>query len=334
MTLVVEMKFGSTVYGTTVPESDVDYKRVFLPSGRDIVMCQSKEQIGGQNKKAKGERNAPGAIDKESWSLKKYLRLLAEGQTNAFDMLFTPEHHYVQSSYTWRELMKNRDRLIHKGIEGFLGYCKSQAEKYSLKGERVLAVEKALALLSSFNQADKLHDDLAQAVVATVGDAKYVSLADQWNPAIGRADSFLVICGKKVNFHNKVRLATELAEKTLSSYGDRAHKAADADGMDTKAFYHAVRTAYEAEELLLTGNITFPRPEAPLLLDIRNSKVSYAEVCAIIEAKTIDVNAAVLKSTLPPGPDLKFIEAFVYTHNLREILNYHTYDYKSEYEHD
>ncbi len=334
MTLVVEMKFGSTVYGTTVPESDVDYKRVFLPSGRDIVMCDAKDQIGGQNKKAKGQRNAPGAIDKESWSLKKYLRLLGEGQTNAFDMLFTPEHHYVQSSYTWRELMKNRDRLIHKGIEGFLGYCKAQAEKYSLKGERVLAVQKAYNILSAFNQSDKLHDDLAKEVVYGVSNLRYVSIDTQWNPAIGRADQFLMICGKKVNFHNKVRLATELALKIIGDYGDRAHKAADADGMDTKAFYHAVRTAFEAEELLLTGNITFPRPEAPLLLDIRNGKVSYAEVCSIIEAKTIDVNAAVLKSTLPEKLDYKFIEAFIYTHNLREILNYHTYDYKSEYEHD
>lgn len=330
MTKVVEMKFGSTVYGTTVPDSDVDYKAVFVPSGRDIVMCCAKSQKGGKNDKAKGERNKAGDIDKEEWSLKKYLGLLVEGQTGAFDMLFTPESHYVYSGHTWKELMKNKDKLIHKRIDSFLGYCKAQAEKYSVKGERIVAISKAIEVLSCLNP-QRLVGEVAAVVVAAVNDEKYAKIISQ--PAKDKEDFFLAIAGKKTNFHNKVFVALDLAKGLLDGYGDRANKAAS-DGMDLKAFYHAVRIGYEAEELLLTGNITFPRPEAPLLLSIRRGEVSYEAVCDIIEAKMADVRSAEAKSTLPESPDMDFIEAFIYSKNLREILNYHTYDYKSEFNHD
>lgn len=38
MDLIVKMKFGSHLYGTNTEDSDVDYKGVFLPSKKEILL--------------------------------------------------------------------------------------------------------------------------------------------------------------------------------------------------------------------------------------------------------------------------------------------------------
>jgi hypothetical protein len=47
---------------------------------------------------------------------------------------------------------------------------------------------------------------------------------------------------------------------------------------------HAVRVAREAEELLMHHTITYPRPEADLLLAIRKGELPYKEVAEMLEA--------------------------------------------------
>jgi hypothetical protein len=41
--------------------------------------------------KAPGDKNSAGDVDRELYSLQRYLELLAEGQTVALGMLFAPE---------------------------------------------------------------------------------------------------------------------------------------------------------------------------------------------------------------------------------------------------
>ena len=36
--IVVKMKFGSHLYGTATPKSDIDYKGVYLPSREEILL--------------------------------------------------------------------------------------------------------------------------------------------------------------------------------------------------------------------------------------------------------------------------------------------------------
>ena len=35
---LIRIQHGSHLYGTSTPESDRDYKSVFLPAGRDIIL--------------------------------------------------------------------------------------------------------------------------------------------------------------------------------------------------------------------------------------------------------------------------------------------------------
>src|ERR1700683_2655735 len=91
MDLIVMMRFGSHLYGTATPESDLDLKGVYLPEARDILLQRVKATVTSNRVKAAGEKNEAGDVDSEFYSLQRYLDLLAEGQTVALDMLFAPD---------------------------------------------------------------------------------------------------------------------------------------------------------------------------------------------------------------------------------------------------
>src|SRR5262245_57892462 len=45
MRLIVEMRFGSHLYGTATPLSDLDYKGIYVPDGRDILLQRVRGTI-------------------------------------------------------------------------------------------------------------------------------------------------------------------------------------------------------------------------------------------------------------------------------------------------
>ena len=55
------------------------------------------------------------------------------------------------------------------------------------------------------------------------------------------------------------------------------------DGSDNKSLYHTLRLLSEGVELLTTGHITYPRPEANILMKIRLGKISQSRVYDLIE---------------------------------------------------
>jgi hypothetical protein len=69
---------------------------------------------------------------------------------------------------------------------------------------------------------------------------------------------------------------------------------------------HAVRVLEEAKELLISGIITFPRPEKARLLKIRQGLLSYQEVAESLESGIEDIESLQQKSQLPNEIDHNF----------------------------
>jgi hypothetical protein len=135
METIFRTKFGSHLYGTDTPTSDLDFKSIHLPSANDILLQRVKGSVGDRKGKTEGEKNSPEDIDDESYSLQRYLSLLAEGQTVAIDMLFAPKPEIT--SNLWGYICSKKDRLLTKKSAAFVGYCRTQANKYGIKGSRV-----------------------------------------------------------------------------------------------------------------------------------------------------------------------------------------------------
>ena len=148
MDLIVEMRFGSHLYGTATPLSDLDYKAVYLPDARDILLQRVRGMVSLSREKAAGEKNLPGDVDREILSLQRYLELLAEGQTVALDMLFAPDAVMARPpSPLVRQIPANGPRL-RRAARRLARYCRQQANKYGIKGSRVAGTA-ALTVLTT-----------------------------------------------------------------------------------------------------------------------------------------------------------------------------------------
>lgn len=72
MRKLVTIKFGSHLYGTSTPASDVDFKCVHIPDAADILLQRAKGSINSARAKAFKEKNTPGEVEEESYSLQKF----------------------------------------------------------------------------------------------------------------------------------------------------------------------------------------------------------------------------------------------------------------------
>ncbi len=322
---LIKMKFGSHLYGTQTAYSDLDYKAVHVPDAKDILLGQVRGSITERRSKGFGEKNQPGEIETESYSLLKYFDLLSQGQTVALDMLFAPQYAYVdeRSSY-WQMIIDNRHRLLTKNSAAFVGYCKKQAAKYGIKGSRVAA---ALAVMETLEYAgetigysSKLYEMLFD-LIRLVSEQEYVTMTDIPQKD-GSVITYLEVCGKKLSLKTSVKNALDTVRKLVDAYGQRAIQAKNQEGIDWKALSHAVRAGHQAIELLNYGHITFPLTNAAHIIDIKLGNLRYQHVAEQIEDLLELVKMAELTSDLPDTIDREWAKELVVSVYGDEVLEY------------
>jgi len=320
LNLVIKMQFGSQVYGTQLPTSDTDIKAVYLPEPEAILLQRVTDNFSLSTKADPSQSNSPEDTDTEIFSLQRFLQLLLEGQTIALDMLFTPPSFYLMTPHpAWEALRSERSTFLHRGVTAMARYCQSQAMKYGLKGSRIAALREVLTFLETLPSKDRLreHDGVVREFVAAkrLLDSEVpihvVTVEETHRPHAGW---YLEVCDRKVPFDALVGFAKKIFQRSLDDYGQRALMAEKNQGVDWKALMHALRVTAEARELLLTGSITFPRPEAPLLLRVRQGQMPYAEVADQIEAGLKALDLAKLQSSLPEKPNHQAADQFVVRH--------------------
>jgi len=308
MRTIFRVKFGSHLYGTDTPESDTDYKAIHLPDARDILLQRVPESINtGPRKTKEGEKNAPDAVDEKSYSLQRYLQLLVGGQTVAIDMLFAPMSHLEMTSFLWEDIYENRARLLTKKSAAFVGYCRTQANKYGIKGSRVAAAKNAVDFFTSHPGAWKVGDLVA--LMPVIFDDHTRVVTKETTP--GNFETYFECCNRLVGFKNKVSEAVAIFTRIYENYGARAKLAETNEGIDWKALSHAVRVGQEALELLGTGCVTFPLANAGHILEIKKGLLPYAVVAEEIEGLLVAVESASASSKLRDTADLGWVDNFV-----------------------
>lgn len=275
--------FGSKLYGTSTPSSDNDFKQIHQASIESIVLGKSVDNINmSTNPKV---RNTSSDVDFESKELRQFIKDCLGGQTYAFDMLFTPKKLWEYSTPTWIDLISRREKLLTNNITPFIGYCRSQSMKYSLKGEKL----NTLMLLK-----DKILSNIDYVKMT-------VSLFFEKNPELTKLKYVRKYTKKLVSasstkdevYYDIVLTSTpgerQIAEVLpsinlqIKNYGARAKEAMDNQGIDLKAYYHALRICWELEQYLTTGEIVFPCPKRDILLKVRLGEFSKDYVEHFIE---------------------------------------------------
>lgn len=320
MRTIVKTVAGSKLFGATVADSDTDYKFVFLPTADQIIRQKVLDNIQ-KNSKTGTDKNTAKDVDCEGFGLRKFLSMVASGQTIAVEMLFTPKEFVCESSDVWLEIQRNSHRLVSKQISPFVGYCRAQSSKYCVKAERMDAVSKAIQIFSDgcavFGNSTKVRD-LLPLLLDLSSKSQFVEVQTfDGHPN----DNWFSCCGRKVPLTASLKLALDMYTAVFDDYGERTRRALNSDKLELKSLYHAYRIACETNELLLTGNLTFPRPEASTLLEIRNAKLSFAQITDLIEKESAMVETNLLKSVLPEVADTQWIDDFLFDHYLAIVKN-------------
>lgn len=111
--LLCQLIGGSKLYGLDTPESDIDYRGIFLATNKTYVTgFNTIESIVQQ-----------GEIDATYYELVKYLKLLRKSNTQVMEMLFAPTSSFTLMSDVFQDLRMHKYELIN-----------SDTLKASLKG--------------------------------------------------------------------------------------------------------------------------------------------------------------------------------------------------------
>lgn len=305
--IIFETLSGSHVYGTNVATSDKDYKGVVIPDKKSILLQVAPRTRNNASTKPEGVRNGPQDCDREYFSLHYFMHLLMDGQTHPVEMLFIPSSFWTVTSPEWEEIVSFRHLLVSKKLTAFVGYAKNQANKYSAKGERYTTVKAFVDFLRPCGKNLPLsaYLDELKALVAAYPKHSRITLIANGEKLVPH----LEVCGRKIDLKATVEYARDCYEWVYKEYGDRAK--ASAEGVDWKAVMHAIRITEEALEILQSGNITFPRPNVDLLLDIRNGKVKYDMVMDHFDSLLAAINEESPLSRLPDNPHKELAEHLV-----------------------
>src|ERR1700722_3040524 len=192
--LIFKCKFGSHMYGTNTENSDSDFKGIFIPDGKDLILQKATKTINETTKKNNDQKNKANDIDTELFSIQQYLKLLCEGQTLALDMLFCQDEMVLEETYEWKWIKEHKDYFIHKGTSAFVGYTRAQAAKYGVKGFRVAALREILVWLDTHGTANwqKLYEILQDDEIPLPKNEniKLIDITDNK----GRIETYLNVC--------------------------------------------------------------------------------------------------------------------------------------------
>jgi predicted nucleotidyltransferase len=321
MKMLFKTKTGSHLYGTNTPSSDEDYKGVYMETLDNILLGKDRETIHHNTKKdtTPGVRNSAGDIDIEHKELRRFIKDCLSGQTYALDMLFAPQNQWIESTPTWEALIINRDKLLSKHVDPYIGYCRQQAGKYGLKGSRLGELLRVIEYLKAFDPKKPLYT-----AVVGLPFSEFVKMTsiETKRALTGEIiiEEFLQVLTKKFQLNRHIDDVLEALEKMNQIYGDRARLAQENQGVDWKAIHHAYRRMYQLRELAQTGKIVFPLADVDYLMKIKKGEISYDIIQDELPLLMDSVIAEVKASTqLPDEPDYAFWDNFivqVYKNNL------------------
>lgn len=301
---IVKIVFGSHLYGTDTPESDKDYKGIFMPSPKDIMLGNIPKSINNQKQKAQGEKNTKDDIDEEMYSLHYFIKLALKGETAALDMLHAPrnmlvgEHHPI-----WDELQANRHLFYTKNLKSFVGYARGQAAKYGLKGSRLNVAQEFVDLLTHIMSLDNTGLAKMETVWHALPENEHARFIEDNQNGVRQYQ----ICGKIVQSSQKITYAHNIMSGFVNKFGERAKLAAENKGVDWKAMSHALRAAYQVKSILQHGVIQYPLLEAEYLKNVKAGELDFmTNVMPELEYIMELVEGLAAKSPLPEKPDHKF----------------------------
>ena len=320
---IFECNAGSHLYGTNTELSDIDIRGVFIASKKYYFGFEHIEQF-----ESKGEN------DIVLYELRKFFRLCLDNNPNIVELLFVPESRSIVHSDIWKNIISNYELFISKKARyTFSGYAFSQLKRIKSHRSWLLNPPKNQPSRKDFglpeNKSLITKDQLGafnKLLSMYLDDIKQFHPLKEQLDEMNETKNFLGIVQSKLpdsdclksllpvddNFIEAIQREKQFlqANREWNQYVNwkknrNPERAAleEKYGFDTNHGSHLYRLITEGEELLLTGKITFPRPDKDMLLDIKCGKYSYDNLMNIVGDIDLRFNELYEKSTLPHKSD-------------------------------
>lgn len=265
--VIMKSVYGSHLYGTSTPTSDMDYKQIHM-NPTDLILIGKDKGCFNQNTNNSG-RNTKDDVDFESKELRTFITDALSGQSYTQDLLYTPQHLILETSDIWEEIISLKHKLVTSNVKPLLGYINSQSAKYSNKGVKYNELKEVISIVESINIKDTIRDSIhflgdlnrfkhfkyEYKMLNAVNGENYFFGPDFSAPSTRQWDEVLPVLKKK-----------------FETFGRRVEDAAENNGLDLKAYYHCLRLIDQLEQYLLKGSIELPSPRVQDLKDIRAGK--------------------------------------------------------------
>lgn len=305
--------FGSKLYGTSTPESDTDWKVVYIPSVNDLLLGRSlhnkKESTAGVSQKCGADD-----VEIEYIPLHIFVKDFYGGQSYAVEIAFAAldpleiEHVFYkyldQPEYFKNFCTELVSKFLTSNVKAMTGYAMHQAQVYSVKGSRLASLEKLV----------RIFEEGVKQLGPNVKIRELFSTVERYKDAYlfnteiagehGSQEMLPAICciGKYFTANISIEDALSRAMIMVTKYGERAKAAKQAEGLDWKAISHAVRVTDQAIQILSTGKLTFPfvAVSAKYLLEVKRGEHSWDSVEEVLSKMIESIDAEKQKSKLQP----------------------------------
>ncbi|MCP3685250.1 MAG: hypothetical protein GY861_21515 [bacterium] len=334
--LVYTCIMGSNAYGTATKDSDIDVRAVFLPSVEKLIdPFVSVEGI-----------DTPSSnVDLSCYPISTFLRLASTCNPNVIEWLYAPEDIVLCSSRVWEKLLEIRESFLSKRARrSFTGYALSQLKRIKThrfwlldppksppcrsdfglpENKKLMSKDKIGAfnvIVSNYlKEISELHD-LSDSLASYEVTKDYMSVVQSYTnmdphhvrTLTGFSDELVQIWSRERQYNTAKARWNQYQAWKRNRNPERA-LLEKKFGYDCKHAMHVYRLLTEGRELLIDHKITLPRPDAELLLQIKNGLWSYEEL--IEQAGNISSKFSDLadKSILPDSADLDKIKDFYFS---------------------
>lgn len=326
--LIFKFIAGSQLYGNATKDSDIDERGIFIASKEYYYgFLNNIKQIQSHNENIKE--------DIEYHEIRQFLYLAMNNNPNIIEYLFVPDNMMIYHTKEWDKIVENRKYFLSTKCKfTFSGYSHSQFHRIKrhrnwllyppkkkperkdfglLENQSTIPKEQIGAfnvLLAMYLEEVRDFHSLKNQILEMEETRNFKTLAQNLRNIDFKAiktivpisDNFLEALSKEKAYMQ--------AKREWDAYQNwkrnRNLKRKDLEGKygyDCKHASHLLRLMSEGEELLLTGNITFPRPDADFLLAIKNGLLTYDQLMEKVDNYDEKFEQLYKESILPREPD-------------------------------
>lgn len=332
--VLASVTYGSKLYGTSTPTSDDDFKTVYLPAKRDMLLGKPLKVLKfrfdalGNPISDDGKPMPDNGYEAEHTPVQKFVQDWLGGQAYAVETVFAVLQGFSEGHFG----NKNKDKFVllcqtlakdfkTKNLQGMTGFAMKQTFDYVHRGERLVFAQNVL------KEIHFMEDEFFKSTKAPRLDTEYKGhfvldyISEKTGIKIGQSTSqnkvmrTLELNGRHYLDSTTLVDLERAVQKLVDQYGERSTKASEID-VDWKSLSHAVRVYEQVLELLDTGYILFPRPNAEFLLSIKKGDFPLEDVKTLLRDLDDKVLTELEASAFPDVTD-----------ELRKELNSVMYDW-------